>query len=43
MLSILTSPDVRAMPREVFNWRLVFATMSAAMAGSLFGFDTGER
>jgi hypothetical protein len=30
------------MPKEVFNWRLLFATVSACMAGSLFGFDTGN-
>ncbi|KAJ5624277.1 quinate permease [Penicillium lagena] len=42
MSNFLTSPDVKAMPREVFNWRLVFSTGSACMAGSLFGFDTGN-
>ena len=42
MSRFLTSADVKAMPREVFNWRLVFATGSACMAGSLFGFDTGN-
>ncbi|KIY45595.1 quinate permease [Fistulina hepatica ATCC 64428] len=33
---------MKGTPREVFNWKLVFATLSAAMAGSLFGFDTGN-
>lgn len=36
------SEDARAMPKEVFNRRLVFMTLSACMAGSLFGFDTGN-
>ncbi len=42
-MGFLSSADVKAMPSEVFNWRLVFATLSAAMAGSLFGFDTGKH
>jgi hypothetical protein len=42
MFQFLTSADMKAMPKEVFNWRLVFATASACMAGSLFGFDTGN-
>jgi hypothetical protein len=41
-LKLLTSADVKAMPDGVFNCRLLFATVSACMAGSLFGFDTGN-
>ena len=41
MFDFLTSADVKAMPKEIFNRRLLFTTLSACMAGSLFGFDTG--
>jgi hypothetical protein len=40
MMKLLTSADVKATPSEVFNWKLLFATLSAVMAGNLFGFDT---
>lgn len=36
------SADIKAMPKEVLNMKLVFAVASACMAGSLFGFDTGN-
>ena len=36
------SADIRAMPNEVINRKLIFAVASACMAGSLFGFDTGN-
>lgn len=36
------SHDIKQMPSEVINWKLAFATASACMAGSLFGFDTGN-
>lgn len=36
------SVDARAIPREALNGKLVFAVASACMAGSLFGFDTGN-
>lgn len=42
MARFLTGADYKAMPKEALNWRLVFATGSACMAGSLFGFDTGN-
>ncbi|KAK2768305.1 hypothetical protein FQN54_000158 [Arachnomyces sp. PD_36] len=41
-MSFFTSEDVRAMPKEALNWKLVFAVISTCMAGSLFGFDTGN-
>jgi hypothetical protein len=36
------SADAMATPREAINGKLVFAVVSACMAGSLFGFDTGN-
>lgn len=38
----LFGADIRSMPREVINGKLIFAVASACMAGSLFGFDTGN-
>ncbi|KAI1324437.1 H(+)/hexose cotransporter 1 [Xylariaceae sp. FL0255] len=42
MLKFFSNENTRAMPPEVLNWRLIFATASACMAGSMFGFDTGN-
>lgn len=40
--SIWASPDWKNDPKEIFNKKLVFLTLTTAFAGCAYGFDQGN-